>query len=1339
MNTLGGSGSAALTDSASAAVTLSVGANNSGSAFTGLLSGNGGLTKLGSATMTMNGASTYTGNTLVSGGILAAVDNVSTGYTAPFGVGNVTVNNGAILELGYGPANAFGTYIISNSVALDNGTLYAFDGSHHVSGNLVINAGGGTVGSTFDAPWEGFTEANFPKSIFFDGLLTGSGNLTVQHTGWNTGNAWDTSCAVFTSQGTAAQNTYSGTVTVNPAGGGGSYLYLVGTNVMANATILLNGDNTTTSPRMGSSTLLFGNGTVDGPGYMTIGGLSGSGNLLLADTILFSGGNGYSTGLPVALTLGYNNISSSYSGILSGAGSLTKIGTGLLSLSGANTYTGNTTLTGGSLVLSGAWLVSTNVTAAAGTTLDVSALGGITLAAYQSLYNAGNLTGSVTTSSGTKIYAGLDGGYGTNAISGDLNLAAGSVTYFDLGTTAAGVNDKITVGGTLTANANVIHIKAASTSVNFDAATDYVLFTSANAIVGSFASAPAWDVPPANAGHYSVVTSGNTVKLHYAAFSGPSALGSTTPATAVRNQKVLISVLATNGNPGTVNSVVVDASQLGGSASLSLVFAGGNLWTNSVTIPASLAAGSKTLAVTVSDSASLSANINITVSVVVGNDVWNGAGGDNNLTSNLNWTNQTAPGNSGDSLEFGGTTRLSPNVDYSFSLTGIAFNSTAGSFNLGTANSSTLTLTANGVVNNSANAQTINVPVALTAAETINAAAGNITLAQPVTKNSNLFTVTGTANTVIAGGITDSGSLFKKGTGNLILSAGTTWDSAQASSGGFSGPLIDQSGTITFNNGSTHAVTGELVIGGVITNGTAGNNAKMVVDGATLNVSSWFSIGRGNGIGAVSSDLVLTNGGTVSAQNVSAGYNGGNSANKPKGSITLSDSSSFTVTGGSLFVGESDGSDITMNLSGNPTIAAGSATMSVGLNSGKGTVNQNGGTVSVGSLNLGSGANASSTASGTYNLNAGTLNSEGDTQLGFAGNGANGEIGKLVLNGGTLNIATATKRWMIISRWDTANSQVDINSGQLNLNAGTDIRYAIGNNSGSNVINLNGGAITFYSDNATTVGGTGVIDLDQGNGSTPKNTFNLNGGTLTTFGIISAANNGTRKFNFNGGTLKGSSSNASFLSLGTGSATANIRSGGAVIDTAGFTLGIPQALLNNGVDADGGLTKNGNGTLILSGANTYTNNTVVNAGTLVLSNAVLSAVGAVKVATGANLNLAFTVTNQVAALWLNGVSQPAGVYNAANASSYLSGTGSLLVASPVANYSTNISFTVSAGVLHITWPTTHLGWILQQQTNTLAAGLSTNWVDVSGSASVTTTNISVNPATPAVYYRLRHP
>ena len=83
--------------------------------------------------------------------------------------------------------------------------------------------------------------------------------------------------------------------------------------------------------------------------------------------------------------------------------------------------------------------------------------------------------------------------------------------------------------------------------------------------------------------------------------------------------------------------------------------------------------------------------------------------------------------------------------------------------------------------------------------------------------------------------------------------------------------------------------------------------------------------------------------------------------------------------------------------------------------------------------------------------------------------------------------------------------------------------------------------------------------------------------------------------------------------------------------------------------------------------------------------------------------------------------------------------GSISVVTGTANYSTNITASVSGNVLTLTWPMTHLGWILQDQTNALSVGLTTNWFDVAGSAASNTNVININSANPAVFYRLRNP
>ena len=71
---------------------------------------------------------------------------------------------------------------------------------------------------------------------------------------------------------------------------------------------------------------------------VSAGGLSGSSNINLSS---------------YTLTIGSDNGSASYSGVLSGSGAITKQGSGTLTLTGVNTYSGNTTISAGTLTLGG--------------------------------------------------------------------------------------------------------------------------------------------------------------------------------------------------------------------------------------------------------------------------------------------------------------------------------------------------------------------------------------------------------------------------------------------------------------------------------------------------------------------------------------------------------------------------------------------------------------------------------------------------------------------------------------------------------------------------------------------------------------------------------------------------------------------------------------------------------------------------------------------------------------------------------------------------------------------------------------------------------------------------
>jgi autotransporter-associated beta strand protein len=70
---------------------------------------------------------------------------------------------------------------------------------------------------------------------------------------------------------------------------------------------------------------------------------------------------------------------------------------------------------------------------------------------------------------------------------------------------------------------------------------------------------------------------------------------------------------------------------------------------------------------------------------------------------------------------------------------------------------------------------------------------------------------------------------------------------------------------------------------------------------------------------------------------------------------------------------------------------------------------------------------------------------------------------------------------------------------------------------------------------------------------------------------------------------------------------------------------------------------------------------------------------------------------------------------------------------------TNISFSVSGGILNLSWPADRTGWRLQVQTNSLSVGLGNNWVTVPGSTNVNSVPIPLDANNGSVFYRLIYP
>ena len=240
---------------------------------------------------------------------------------------------------------------------------------------------------------------------------------------------------------------------------------------------------------------------------------------------------------------------------------------------------------------------------------------------------------------------------------------------------------------------------------------------------------------------------------------------------------------------------------------------------------------------------------------------------------------------------------------------------------------------------------------------------------------------------------------------------------------------------------------------------------------------------------------------------------------------------------------------------------------------------------------IGSNAGATTGGNGAVTQTGGTINSATYFSVGEFG------IGAFNMSGGILNVNSAGGTNMEVATFAASSGTVAISgASQVNLLNNASLNMGAQTTIGNGTVTQSGGTVIFYSDAGVTAGGTGTLTL--GALGTGTYTYNLDGGALRVPSVIH--NTGTAVFNFNGGTLTALGDTAFFMQ---GLTAANVRNGGARINTNGFNVTVGQALPHSAIGGDnavdGGLTKTGNGILTLSGLNPFTGAATVTLGTVI--------------------------------------------------------------------------------------------------------------------------------------------
>ena len=1165
-----------------------------------VIDGTDGLIKDGAGSLSLQGANTFTGGLTIRNGTVNAQTvptSLSSGTVTMGGAGS----SGASVITGQALTNAFiinapdsGVISVGSS---GGGSGPTFSGAFTLNGNLTLNSPAFTTGTTT-----------------LSGGLTGTGNLTVNNAG--SSSPMVVSTAAINHVGSiTVQGASTGATTISAAIG----LNVTGITKTSTGILTLSGSNTafTGTVAINAGTLALGHVSAlsAATGITLAGGTTLRpdvlGAVINAPIILGNSGTTTTINAPNAThpSSGTNTVPFTLNGAISGAGNVTFSGIqatnayGRVILNAASTYAGTTlvTCTGSTnteifvqLGVNNALPVTTVLTLDGGTGAGSGRFADLVLNGKdQTLAGLTNVTRTLRTqrvsnSSGTAATLTINDS-GNRTFSGQLGGGGAnfSVTKMGAGTwTVSGVN---TYTGATTVNGGTLTLNYTTNNTSKLADGAALILGGGNVSLSGGTHTEIVSGTTLTAGTVSSVTrpSGTSVLQMGAITRGAAAAidfgGSGIATTNTTNTNGILYGATINGADWAINSTDGPNGPI-------------TTYTGYTNVPR-LNGASQVIA----DGSAT--NVRIVEGTGGAANITLGAG-----TTTIHTLNQSASGGIGAATIDPAGQTLRANI--------ILLGAGAGGLTIGTgSNNGTVTsATAGGelaLANNTANSFTINSAIGDNSTSSLSVYAGAVTL---------------------AGASTYAGTTAINGASTLQLAKSASLYNGTTSSWTAANIRVGSTAMLTLNVGGT----GEFTTGDVATlltnlGGANGTSTTGFAAGSNIAFDTTNASGGTFTVADLIADSTGSGGGAVAVTKLGAGTVILSQANTYTGTTTVSNGTmkltgNRTANAGAISV--TSGAVIEIS---NGTFSLAGNTLSVGSISGTSTLKQNGGNVSFASgvqVLVGNGS-----GDGIYELSAGSLATAAVANRGVILGANTGRTGTFNLSGtGTLNMAATSA--LQIGR--SENVAATGTTGIFNQTGGTATvgELRIGGQTGANnasttaTLNLSGGtfsAVTF-------------TNLSQGH--TSNSTINISGTadvTLPAFPTTRGTSS-TATITFDGGTLKPTVASTTYLG---GLTDAFIKAGGARIDTTNGSITITQNLLTDAVSTGGGLAKIGSNALTLTGTNTYTGPTNVNAGTLNI---------------GGPLGAGANVINANAGMTNISVSQTLGALNIANGAVVTLGT-----------------------------------------------------------------------------------